>query len=210
MKLFKYSRLVSISAVVALGFLTWTPATSNAAAPTATLHIVETVINNYGGTAVASDFTLHVRYLMKEVAGSPATGVAAPGQTYILAPGSYIITEDRAPIVGEYISYYNAISGPNGINSGFVTLAAGDDVTITSTSYDWPAGGAVIPVPVTPPTVTPTPTPTVTPTPTPPTTTTVTGGVLPKTSSPWYNLLAIGFGLVLLGGVGLKFRKESN
>lgn len=186
------------------------PTTSNAAEPTATLHIVETVINNYGGTAVASDFTLHVRFLLKEVAGSPATGVAAPGRAYILPPGSYIITEERAPIVGEYISYYNAFSGPNGINSGFVTLAAGDDVTITSTSYDWPAGGAVIPVPVTPPTVTPTVAPTVTPTPTPPTTTTVTGGALPKTSSPWYNFLAIGFGLVLLGGVGLKFRKESN
>jgi hypothetical protein len=84
MKLFKYPRLISLSAVVALGFLTWTPATSNAAAPTATLHIVETVINDYGGTAVASDFTLHVRYLIKEVAGSPAMGVAAPGRTFCL------------------------------------------------------------------------------------------------------------------------------
>jgi LPXTG-motif cell wall-anchored protein len=39
--------------------------------------------------------------------------------------------------------------------------------------------------------------------------TTVNGGLLPKTGSPWYNLLALGIGLILLGGVGRARRKRS-
>lgn len=33
------------------------------------------------------------------------------------------------------------------------------------------------------------------------------GGQLPKTSSPGYNILAMSFGLVLLGNIGIKVRK---
>ncbi len=47
----------------------------------------------------------------------------------------------------------------------------------------------------------------VTPTPTPTPTGTVTGGKLPKTSSPWYNLLVFGAGLTLLGSAGFALRK---
>lgn len=56
---------------------------------------------------------------------------------------------------------------------------------------------------------TPTPTPTVSATPTPVATPTptVTGGKLPKTGSPWFNLLAIAAGLVVLGGIGFRTRK---
>lgn len=67
---------------------------------------------------------------------------------------------------------------------------------------------------VTPPTpaVTP-PTPTVTPptpTVTPPevVTKTVTGGQLPNTSTPWYNILLVGTALVLIGAVGWRARKR--
>ena len=75
----------------------------------------------------------------------------------------------------------------------------------------------VTPTPVVTPTPTPTPVITPTPTPTPvvtpapkPTkvpTKTVTGGKLPKTGSPWYNLLALSAGLILLGGYGTYSRK---
>jgi len=44
------------------------------------------------------------------------------------------------------------------------------------------------------------------PTPTPPIT--VNGGILPKTGSPWYNLLAIGAGLILLGRVSWRLRRR--
>lgn len=56
------------------------------------------------------------------------------------------------------------------------------------------------------PTPTPPPTPPPTPTPTPavtPTTTTITAGVIPKTATPWYNLLLAGLALTLVGAVGL-------
>lgn len=56
-------------------------------------------------------------------------------------------------------------------------------------------------------TPTPTPTPTATATPTPTPVVTVKGGKLPKTSSPWYNLLALGAGLILLGTAGFASRK---
>ena len=54
-----------------------------------------------------------------------------------------------------------------------------------------------------------TPTPVVTPTPTPKPTPvgTVTGGKLPKTGSPWFNLLALGAGLILLGSAGFGLKK---
>lgn len=56
----------------------------------------------------------------------------------------------------------------------------------------------------------PSPTPTATPSPTPgtsDTTSTVTGGELPQTGSPWYNVLFAGVALALIGAVGLKTRK---
>ncbi|MDP1719952.1 MAG: ice-binding family protein [Candidatus Nanopelagicaceae bacterium] len=62
------------------------------------------------------------------------------------------------------------------------------------------------PTPVVTPTPTPTPTPIATPTPKP--TKTVMGGKLPKTGSSWYNYLAIGTGLVLIGGFGLVSKKR--
>lgn len=79
----------------------------------------------------------------------------------------------------------------------------------------------VTPTPTPTPVVTPTPTPTpvATPTPTPvptleiaptPPPTTVTGGNLPKTGSPWYNLLTLSVGLILLGGFGVFSRKRTH
>jgi len=53
----------------------------------------------------------------------------------------------------------------------------------------------------------PVPSPTPTDTPSPTTTGTVTGGELPKTGSPWYNVLFAGVALALIGAVGLKTRK---
>jgi len=194
MKKFNILKKLSIVGVAALGLLMMAPTSSTAADPTATLHVIVNVVNDDGGTAVPADFTMHIRYLMKEVTGSPFPGASGAGTTFTLAPGSYLITEDNAPISGGYVTYYGNYSGTN-INEGFVTLAAGDDITITRTENDWPAAGPA----VVQPTVTPVPTPVVTPT--------QTGGQLPTTSSPWYNMLAISLGLVLLGGFGYKTRK---
>lgn len=194
MKYFKMLKKVSLVGVAALGLLMMAPTTASAVDANATLHVIVNVINDDGGTAVPADFTMHIRYLMQEVTGSPFPGASGTGTTFSLPPGSYLITEDDVPISGGYVTYYGNYSGIN-INEGFVTLAAGEEVTITRTENDWPAAGAV----VVQPTVTPAPVPVVTPT--------QTGGELPATSSPWYNMLAVGFGLVLLGGIGFKTRK---
>jgi hypothetical protein len=196
MKRFKDLRKISLVSVIALGFLVLAPTSSNAV-ENATLNIKVVVINDDGGTATPADFTMHVRYLMKEIPGSPFVGVSDSMTTFSLAPGSYLITENDVPISGGYVTYYGNYSGTN-ITDGFVTLAAGETVTITRTENDWPAAGATVTQPVATP-IPGTPTSVVTPT--------QTGGVLPTTSSPWYNMLAISFGLVLLGGLGFKTRK---
>lgn len=188
---------MSLVGVATLGLLMMAPASSTAADPTATLHVIVNVINDDDGTSVPADFTMHIRYLMNEVAGSPFPGASGVGTTFTLAPGSYLITEDDPPISGGYVTYYGNYSGID-INEGFVTLAAGEEVTITRTENDWPAAGPAI----VQPTETPVPT-----TPTPVVTPTETGGQLPATSSPWYNMLAISLGLVLVGGIGFRIRK---
>ena len=118
--------------------------------------------------------------------------MAAPGRSYTLAAGNYIVSEE--PVAG-----YTGVFSGEGITNGFVSLVAGSDLTITRTNSDV-ATAVVIPTPT--PSATPAPTPTPTPTPT-----TVKGGKLPKTGSPWYNLLALGAGLILLGGIGFTSRK---
>lgn len=64
------------------------------------LRVIKTVINDNGGTAVASDFNLHVKGSgsngLTDVAGSPAVGVASPGRDYWLMADTYIVSEDTS------------------------------------------------------------------------------------------------------------------
>lgn len=190
---------ISALGVLGLGLLMMSPSSALAADAPATLHVIVKVINDDGGTAVPADFKMHIRYLMKEVAGSPFSGASGNGTTFTLPAGSYLITENDVPISGGYVTYYGHYSESEIVN-GFVTLAAGQDLTITRTENDWPAAGPAVAVPV----ANPIPG---TPTTTPVVPVTQTGGQLPKTSSPWYNLLAISLGFVLLGSIGFRTRK---
>jgi hypothetical protein len=118
----------------------------------ATLHVVKHVVNNNGGTAVASSFTLHVMGSgsggVSDVAGSPAAGVEAPGTSYTLDAGTYAVSENASS------GYTSSFSGDCDA-SGSVTLASGDDKTCTITNDDIAA--PVIPPPVVPPPVIPPP-----------------------------------------------------
>jgi len=190
--------------VLGLGLLVMTPSSALAADAPATLHVIVKVINDDGGTAVPSDFTMHIRYLMNEVTGSPFPGASGAGTTFTLPAGSYLITENDVPVSGGYVTYYGNYS-EGGIVDGFVTLAAGQSLTITRTENDWPAAGPAVDQPVANPIPgTPDPGTTV---PTPVVPATQAGGQLPKTSSPWYNMLAISFGFVLLGSIGFRTRR---
>jgi LPXTG-motif cell wall-anchored protein len=160
------------------------------------LNVVKHVVNTYGGTAVASDFTIRVTHNGTDVAGSPAVGVDGTGRPYNLAPGTYLVSEIHADgYYGTFASTDPALGG-NITADGLITIVSGEVATIVRTNYQ------IAPAYVA------TPGPSATPAPaTPPTPVTETGGKLPKTGSPWYNLLALAGGLILLGGVGFGTKK---
>lgn len=176
--------------------VTATPTPTVTPVAPATLKVVKHVVNTYGGTAVASDFTIHVTHNGTEVTGSPAVGVDGAGRTYTLAPGTYLVSETH--VDGYYGTFANTDPALGGVISvdGLITLISGQTATIVRTNYE--VAPAYVPVPG--PSATPAPA-------TPPTPATETGGQLPKTGSPWYNLLALAGGLILLGGIGFGTKK---
>ena len=90
------------------------------------------MVNDDGGTAAASDWSMHVKGddADADVTGSPADGTET-GTTYTLKAGDYAVSETDGP------SGYTqtGISGACDEN-GDVTLAVGDDVTCTITNDD--------------------------------------------------------------------------
>ena len=164
---------------------------------TARIHVIKHVINDNGGKAVAANFKLHVKTLGKDISQSPAPGVESPGTTYTLAAGTYAISEDA------FKGYTASYSGDSDA-SGNITLAPGDDKTITITNNDIAIppiisnnGGGTIPIVTTPAVVEGNVV-----------TTTITGGQLPKTSTHLYELLLLGTILTVCGAIGLKTRKS--
>ncbi len=107
-----------------------------------TLHIIKLVV---GGTAVPSDFTIHVKQGGVDVAGSPAPGAAAPGTTYSLASSTYAVSENTNT------AYTQSFTGACDSN-GNVTLSTGDDKICTIVNTDIPivtvhtSNGVIIPV----------------------------------------------------------------
>ena len=57
------------------------------------LTVIKHVINNDGGTAVAGDWSLHVKSGANEVSGSPQAGAESPGTSYTLTGGTYTVSE---------------------------------------------------------------------------------------------------------------------
>ena len=156
---------------------------------TGTIHVVKVVVNGYGGTATPGDFLLSLKHWGKDVAGSPAVGLAAPGRTYVLAPGTYVVGEPDSAAFPNYIHSFDIA----GQTTQFVVLTAGENLTLTQTNTQLPP----LVAPVTPGTPAPTPPPT------------QTGGTLPKTGSPWFNLLALGVGAMVVSGFVMGLKKSS-
>jgi len=95
----------------------------------ATLHVAKRVINDDDGVATVSLFDLFVKLSGTNVIGSPATGTAAPGTSYSLPAGTYVVSETaNASYVGSFSGDCNA--------GGSITLASGDDKTCTLTNDD--------------------------------------------------------------------------
>ncbi|MGH4121053.1 ice-binding family protein [Clostridium sp.] len=151
----------------------------------AKLKVIKHVTNDNDGKKVASDFNLHIKKAGNDVVASPAPGNES-GKSYTLAAGDYVISEDN--IEGYSASYSGSDS------SGKITLAPGDNKTVTITNDDiqltpsangsdkveQPRGDKP----------------------------TVTGGTLPDTSTHLYEVLTMGAALTLLGALGWISRKR--
>lgn len=108
-----------------------------------TLHVVKVVVNDNGGVAVASAFSMHVKAADLDVSGSPAGGVASPGTSYTLTAETYTVSEDANA------SYTASFSGDCDA-SGIVILASGENKTCVVTNDD---------IAIVPPSIPPSPPP---------------------------------------------------
>ena len=161
---------------------------SNLPGTKGTINVITIVNNTYGGTATPADFTLALRHHAVDVLGSPAMGMATPGRSYLVNPGTYVLTQAVNTMFPNYIQSFDIV----GKSTQTIVLAPGQSITITETNNQLP--------PLTAPGTEPTP---------PPLPPTETGGTLPKTGSPWYNFLLLGVVGMALSGVVLGFRKSS-
>lgn len=112
---------------------------------TATIHVIKIVNNKYGGTAVPGDFQISLRHWGVDVAGSPDVGMASPGRTYIVAPGTYVVGEVDGALFSKYINSFDIQNQ----TTNFIDVKAGDDITVVQTNTELAVPTAVVP-PVTP------------------------------------------------------------
>jgi hypothetical protein len=101
-----------------------------------TLHVIKTVANAGGGTALASDFMLHVKLAGVDVSGSPAAGTSS-GTLYSLPSGTYAVSEVSSP------AYSQSFSGDCDA-TGNVTLYSGSDSICTMTNTYLPPPAPVV------------------------------------------------------------------
>ncbi|MDO8582207.1 MAG: ice-binding family protein [bacterium] len=106
---------------------------------TATLHVIKTFYNDYGGTAVSSDANIHVRNGAGDVVGSPLPGMDANsgGRPYTVNADTYIVSEDT------FAGYTPIFSGDCDVN-GHVTLASGENKTCTIANDQNPPAPATL------------------------------------------------------------------
>jgi streptogramin lyase len=92
-----------------------------------TLTVIKHVVNDSGGTAVASDFTLTVTNAGADPSSFP--GAESPGTQVTLQPGAYSVTEEGPD--GYSATYSEGCSG---------TITPGQSKTCTITNDDIPGG----------------------------------------------------------------------
>ena len=97
---------------------------NNISSNPANLYIIKSVVNTGGGSAVPSDFTLHVKKMSVDVVGSPSVGTSTPGNLYSLPVDTYVVSENINS------SYTQSFTGDCD-SSGNVTLVNGVDKTCT-------------------------------------------------------------------------------
>ncbi len=98
--------------------------------PTGTLTVIKHVVNDNGGTATASQWSMHVAAGGADVGGSPFAGAESPGTTRTVNAGSYSIGESGGP------SGYAATFSGDCDAHGNVTVTQGSAKTCTVVNDD--------------------------------------------------------------------------
>jgi hypothetical protein len=182
----KYSKVLAIAGVAMMTSMMVpssqaadpvVPVATTAVSTTGSITVIQKVVNDNNGTKIASDFTISIKHWGTPIVGSPLMAADGDGKTFVLQPGTYVVSQDI------YDGYYGSWSGV-GITNGFIDLEAGQAITIIRTLND--AGQAVS-------------TPAVTDVPA-----TEDGGVLPNTATPMYNYLIVGSLITAAGALGLR------
>lgn len=208
----KSKRILAVSTIIALSGLllnpsqaedvvtttaieTTTEVVTTSVPTTGIINVKNIVVNDNQGTNTAADFEFTVKHFGTNVEGSPFSITDETGTQFTLEPGTYVVA---ATALGGYLGSWSG----EGIENGFIDLKAGDEVTIVRYSNDigisdqlnlstcnsggFGMGTGTFPctAPVT-----------------------EDGGLLPATSTNWFNLLALGFLLSAAGAY--SFRKNS-
>jgi hypothetical protein len=97
---------------------------------TGTLTVIKHVVNDNGGTATASQWSIHVKSGASEVAGSPQNGDES-GTSYTLTGGTYDVSETGGPSGYTFTGFSGDCD-----SSGNVTVVAGQSATCTITNDD--------------------------------------------------------------------------
>lgn len=178
-----YRKLLAIFAVVGFAFMTAAPAQAVDPVPPPGMAIITVyhhVINDNGGTRIASNFELTLKHWGSDVVGSPFMG-SETGTTFIVEPGTYVVS---SPVTDGYLGEWSG----NFNTAGFINVEPNQFVAITRTTND---------IGVAPAVVVPEPTPA-----------TEDGGVLPATATPWYNVLLVGIVFTSAGFLTLMIMRK--
>lgn len=180
----KFKRILSVAAVLVLAAFTTAPAHSETPAPT-----------------VVTEATGIIHVVKKVINDNNGTkvpsdftlnlkhwGVDVEGSPFkgTDGEGTTFVLPPGTYVVMEAVTdgYLGSWSGKD-ITNGFIDLQAGQEVTIIRTSDDIGVAPAVVEEP------------------------TEEGGLLPETSSPWFNLFAVGLLLTLAGGLAVRVGASS-
>lgn len=175
-------RVLAIFAIAAIASFNFAPAQAADPVPPAgkgIIVVIHHVINDEGGTRIASDFELSVKHWGTDVIGSPFMG-SEVGTAFVLDPGTYVVS---SPVTDNYNGTWSGVD----VINGFVDLQPGQVITITRTTNDWNLTGDAVVFRVA---------------------ATEDGGELPATATPWFNLLAAGVVMTTVGALGLRRRSQ--
>lgn len=102
----------------------------------ATLHVIKQVINDNGGTALASSFALSVKRFNLNIIGSPASGTVTPGLVYSISAGAYVVSESINTSYAQSFSWDCS-------STWYIKLLAGEEKTciIINNDIALPTGG---------------------------------------------------------------------